>query len=83
MDNQSTYYKKNSLRANPEKTQVTAFHPRNKKANRSLKVVWNKMELENTAYPRYLDVTLDRPLNYNQHIHNTQMNVTTGNIVVT
>ena len=32
------YYKSNSLRANPDKTQVTVFHLRNKEANRSLKV---------------------------------------------
>ena len=33
-------YRSNSLRANPDKTQVTAFHMRNKEANRSLKVEW-------------------------------------------
>ena len=32
------YYRSNSLRANPDKTQVTAFHLRNKEANLSLKV---------------------------------------------
>ena len=32
------YYRSNSLRANPDKTQLTAFHLRNKEANRSLKV---------------------------------------------
>ena len=32
LDNLTTYYKINSLRANPGKTQVTAFHIRNKEA---------------------------------------------------
>ena len=32
------YYRSNSLRANPDKTQVTACHLRNKEAKRSLKV---------------------------------------------
>ena len=32
------YYRSNSLLANPDKTQVTAFHLRNKEANRSLKL---------------------------------------------
>ena len=32
------YYRNNSLRANPDKTHVTAFHLRNREANRSLKV---------------------------------------------
>ena len=63
LDNLTTYYKMNSLRANAEKnTQVTAFHLMNKKVNRSLKLVWNETELDNTAYPKYLGVTLDRSL---------------------
>ena len=31
------YYRSNSLRANPDKTQVTAFHLRDREAKRSLK----------------------------------------------
>ena len=34
LDNLAIYYKINSLRANPEKTWVAAFHLRNKEANR-------------------------------------------------
>ena len=52
-----------SLHGNHEKIQVIAFHPRNKEANRSQKVR-NETELENTAYPKYLGVTLDRSLCY-------------------
>ena len=73
----------NSLRANPEKTQVTAFHLRNKEAKKSLKVVWNKTELENTTHPKHLDVTLDRSLSNKQHIRNTKMNVATRNNLLT
>ena len=79
VDKLTPYYRSNSLRANPDKTQVTAFHVRNKEANRSLKVVWNKTELENTPHPKYLGVTLDRTLGYKQHIHNTKMKVATRN----
>ena len=61
-----------SLRANPDKTQVTAFHLRTREANRSLKVSWNGVDLENTTHPIYLGVTLDRTLS-KQHIHNTKM----------
>ena len=61
------YYRSNSLRANPDKTQVTAFHLRNKESKLSLKVVWNKTELENTPHPKYLGVTLDRTSGYKQH----------------
>ena len=73
------YYRNNSLRANPDKTQVTAFHLRNREVKRSLNIAWNGVDLENTAYPKYLSVTLDRTLNYKQHILNTKMKVATRN----
>ena len=73
------YYRNNSLRANPDKTQVTAFHLRNREVKRSLNIAWNGVDLENTAYPKYLGVTLDRTLNYKQHILNTKMKVATRN----
>ena len=79
LDELTQYYRSNSLHANPDKTQVTAFHLRNKEANRSLKVEKNRTELENTPHPKYLCVTLDRTLGYKQHIHNTKMNVATRN----
>ena len=41
------YYRSNNLCANPDKTQVTAFHLRNKEAKRTLKVKWNSTDLEN------------------------------------
>ena len=37
------------------------------------------VDLENIAYPKYLGVTLDRTLNYKQHILNTKMKVATRN----
>ena len=57
LDELTQYYRSNSLSANPDKTQFTAFHLRNKEANRSLKVEWNRTELENTPHPKYLGVT--------------------------
>ena len=45
LDELTQYYRSNSLRANPDKTHVTAFHLRNKEANQSLKVEWNRTEL--------------------------------------
>ena len=73
------YYRSNNLHTNPDKTQVTAFHLRNKEAKRMLKVKWNRTDLENTPHPKYLGVTLDRSLSYKQHIHNTKMKVATRN----
>ena len=79
LDELTQFCRFNRLRANHDKTQVTAFHLRNKEANRSLKVEWNRTELENTLHPNYLCVTLDRTLSYKEHIHNTQMKVATRN----
>ena len=73
------YYASNNLRANPDKTQVTAFHLRNKRAKRTLKVKWNRRDLEKAPHPRYIGVTLDRTLIYKQHIHNTKTKVATCN----
>ena len=35
--------------------------------------------MENTPYPKYLCVTLDRTLSYKQYIHNTEMKVAPRN----
>ena len=59
----TTYYDKNQLRANPSKTQVCAFHLRNREAKRELNVVWNGTRLSNTTTtPVYLGIHLDRTL---------------------
>ena len=75
LDNLTAYYQVNSLRVNPEKTQVTAFHLGNKEVKIFLKVVWNKTELENTTHPKYLGVPLDRSFSYKQHIRNMKIEV--------
>ena len=79
LDELTTYYRSNSLRVNPDKTQVTSFHLKNRETKRMLKVKWNNTDLENIPHPKYLGVTLDRTLSYKQHIHNTQMKVATRN----
>ena len=73
------YYRNKSLCANPDKTQVTAFHLWNREAKRSLKVSGNGVDLVNTTHPKYLGVTLDWTLCYIQHIQNTKMKVATRN----
>ena len=70
------YYINNSMCANPDKTQVTAFHLRNREAK---KVSWNGVDLENTTHPNYLGVTLDRTFTYKHHIQNTKMKLATRN----
>ena len=70
-------YRKNSLRVNYDKMQITAFHLRHRETKRSCKVSWNIVDLENTAQPKYLGVTFNRTLSYKQHIHNTMIKVAT------
>ena len=55
------------------------FHLRNREVKRSLKVLWNGVDLENSIHFKYLCVTLDRMLSYKQHIQNTKMKVATRN----
>ena len=82
LDELTQYYRSNSLHANPDKTQVTAFHLRNIEANRSLKVKWSRTKLVNTPHPKYLGSTLDRTLIYKEHVHNTKMKVATRNNLI-
>ena len=71
-------YDTNQLRANPSKTQVCAFHLR----NRELNVVWNGIRLANTTTPEYLGIHLDRTLCYNTHIEKTKMKVNARNNII-
>ena len=77
LDELTTYYTSNSLRAILDKTQFMSFHLKNREAKRTLKFKYNKTDLKNTHHPRYLGITLDRTLSYKQHIHNTHIKVTT------
>ena len=79
LDELTIYYRSNSLRANPDKTQVMSFHLKNREAKRTLEVKWNNTDLENTPHLKYLGVTLDRTLSYKQHIHNTKKKVAAQN----
>ena len=60
LNTMATYCDTNQLRANPSKTQVCAFHLRNREAKRELNVVCNGTRLSNTPTTVYLGVHLDR-----------------------
>ena len=77
----TTYYDTNQLRANPSKTQVCAFHLRNREAKRELNVVWNGIRLSNTTTPVYLGIHLARTLCYKTHIEKTKRKVNARNII--
>ena len=66
------YYAVNHLRANPEKTQISTFHLKNRDAQRELKVVWHGKLLTYSHKPVYLGVTLARCLTYKDHIAKTK-----------
>ena len=78
----TTYSDTNQLRANPSKTQVCAFHLRNREAKRELNVVWNGTRLSNTTTPVYLGIHLDRTLCYKTHIEKTKMKVNARNNII-
>ena len=78
----TTYYDTNQLRANPSKTQMCAFHLRNREAKRELNVVWNGTRLSNTTTPVYLGIHLDRTLCYKTHIEKTNMKVNARNNII-
>ena len=75
----SVYYQRNSLNANPGKTQVCAFHLKNRLTRRKLKIKWNSQELEHIDFPVYLGVTLDRTLTFSEHARKVKGKVSTRN----
>ena len=68
LEQMGQYYDKWSLNPNPLKTQVCAFHLRNRESNRKLKILWRGEELEHHQFPVYLGVTLDRTLSFATHL---------------
>ena len=76
------YYAENSLKANPSKTKVCSFHLKNREANRPLYIIWHGKKFKNTAYPKYLGVTLDRSLTFKKHIQNCKAKVCMENNIL-
>ena len=76
LDNLTSYYSDNQLKANPAKTQVSLFHLSNHEAGRQLSLTWNGTQCQ---HPVYLGVTLDRTLSFKQHIEKVKGKVRTRN----
>ena len=76
------YYKENHPRANPAKTQLTAFHLKNHQADRKLNVTWNGTTLDHTHSHVYLGITLDRSITYRNHCLKTRANLYSRNNVL-
>ena len=82
LDELTPYYEVNHLRANPSKTQVCAFHLRNREAKRHLQVTWSGTILEHCEHPVYLGVTLDHTLSFKTHVEKTKSKVCTRNNIL-
>ena len=76
------YYKNSKPRANPSKTQVCAFHLKNRYANKKLNIPWNGKQIQHCAHPVYLGVTLDRSLTFKEHVNKTRAKVSTCNNIL-
>ncbi|GFR72857.1 hypothetical protein ElyMa_000389200 [Elysia marginata] len=75
----TNYYTENLLNANPNKTQVCAFHLKNHQANTKLEITWNNQPLKFDEHPIYLGVTQDRTLSFSQHAMNVKAKVAARN----
>ena len=82
LESLTEYYHKNSLNANPAKTQVCAFHLNNHQADYKLDITWNGEKLQNDRFPVYLGVTLDRTLSFNEHCKKVKAKVATRNNIL-
>ncbi|KAL4154014.1 hypothetical protein QTP88_001847 [Uroleucon formosanum] len=78
----SDYYDENFLKPNPSKTQVCAFHLKNREADRTLEIKWRDTKLNNSAHPTYLGVMLDRSLTYKHHCEKTKLKIATRNNIL-
>ena len=65
------YFKTWKLQPNPVKTEVSAFHLNNRRANYKLNISFDGAQLTQNEFPEYLGVTLDRSLTYKSHIKKT------------
>ena len=78
----SVYYERNHLRANPDKTQICAWHLMNREASRKLKITLYNKHLEHIHNPVYMGVTLDRTLSYKEHIHKLKCKTSARNDIL-
>lgn len=75
----TTYYTRNQLTPNLDKTQICCFHLRICEAKRELKVEWLGKPLKYTEQLVYPGVTLDRTLRFKEQCRKTKMKAQTRN----
>jgi len=62
------YFPNWRLKPNPVKTEVCAFCLYNKVSKKELKVTFKAEQIKHNFIPRYLGLTLDRTLTFNEHL---------------
>ena len=82
LEDLAKYYEKWFLNANPQKTQVCAFHLNNRLANKTLNIKWRDRNLESVKFPVYLGVTLDRTLSFKQHVEQLKKKLSSRNTLL-
>ncbi|KAG7299565.1 hypothetical protein JYU34_016540 [Plutella xylostella] len=82
LNNLSAYYKENSLKPNPSKTESCAFHLRNNQAGRKLDITWQGVPIAHNSLPKYLGITLDRSLTYRKNCENVKKKVHSRNNIL-
>ena len=61
---------------------MCAFHLNNHEAKRDLHITWEGKKLENTPFPVYLGVTLDRTLSFREHVIKLKKKLSTRNNIL-
>lgn len=67
----NNYFYNWRLKPNPIKSEVCAFHLNNREARKELKVMFKGEKIKHNFTPRYLGITLDRTLTFNEHLDRT------------
>jgi hypothetical protein len=71
----NTYFRNWSLKTNPRKTEVCTFHLNNRQAHDKLEIELDGISVRHNFLPKYLGVTLNRSLTYNEHLSSLSKNI--------
>lgn len=66
----NTYFRNWRLKPNPRKTEICAFHLKNRQAYDKFEVEFDGISVKENSFPKYLGITLDRSLKFNEHLSN-------------
>lgn len=82
MESVASFFRRWYLRMNLQKTVTSVFHLNNRQAGQTLQILVEGQPLPSETHPKYLGVTLDRSLTYNQHLTNTAQKLKTRNSLI-